>query len=357
MREVFGAGRLQPARLAADAQANLASFAAFIAEAAADAPGPPMTAVAMTFFGPPGTPPREMWATFVTIHRELAAATPEPGTLNPFDLMLAFGCGWRRAAAANSREWEGRWEVAYLSLINQVTASLVATNRLLVEQFPQFALHKDDLLALPGDFTVSLLAACDCGHHLRGCGNTCGRKCCFPPHDLASWDPSACHLRPFLDQAVRGTATKQILGAAFAESLTYSVLEREGRILRRRVEFKRCPACRVLYEETRCPTAGCEPPEDAPVPRVARANWLIRPEHEGGNYREVLRWVCGDCGSLSPLCFRLREALPFGACEICGWSPSPPAQPARVTVWVRLPPAQGGFHCDPYEERGRRGDR
>lgn len=359
MHAEFGATRLWPARLAAGAQANLAAFASYLAERAQDTGDPPMTAVAMTFFGPSGTPPPQIWTDFVSIHRKLAADIPDPDALNPFDLMLAFGCGWRRTVARTTGGWEGRWEVSYASLINQVTASLFATNRLLVEQFPQFGLTEDDLLELPGDFAVSLLTACDCGHHVRGCGHACGRECCFPRHDLARWNPSTCHLRPFIDQAVRGTAVKQILGAAFAESLTYVALEREGRILRRRVEFKRCPGCQALYDEAMCPTPGCELPTGAQVARVARANWLIRPEHEGGNYREVVRWVCGGCGNLSPLRFKLREALPARACPICGWSPSPPAQPARITVWARLPPGatqrspslEPAMVADPYEER------
>ncbi|MDQ6796679.1 MAG: hypothetical protein M3011_01425 [Actinomycetota bacterium] len=85
--------------------------------------------------------------------------------LNVFDLVLAFGCGWGRAVVRDG----GRWEVAYPAMINQVGASLVASNRLLANQFPQFALTSDDLLELPGDFAVSLLGSCDCGHHRREC--------------------------------------------------------------------------------------------------------------------------------------------------------------------------------------------
>jgi len=272
----------------------------------------------------------------VEIHRRLVAAAPDPGTLNSFDLMASFGCGWGRDVAGPVGRWPGRWETAYAVMINQLSASLAATNRLLIEQFPQFALTDDDLLELPGDFTVSLLGACDCDHHRRGCQHRCGRGCCFPPHDLGEWNPLVCHLRPFIDQAVRGTAAKQILGAAFAESLTYCALERQGRILRRRVEFRRCPGCQVLYDEAACPTPGCELPSGPAVPRVARANWLIRPEHEGGNYREVVRWVCGSCGGIYPIRFKLQEVLPPGPCPVCGWSPSQPARPATVTVWARL---------------------
>jgi hypothetical protein len=227
-----GTATLSPARLASRAQSNLAAFAEFVArEPGAHTPSRP--AVAMAFLGPPGVPPPEVWDAYVAVHQELGATIPEAGALNPFDLVLALGCGWRRAVtnSGTSGQWGGWWKVAYAAMINQLAASVLATNRLLVAQFPQFALTDDDLLELPGDFTVSFLGACDCGHHRRECGHTCGRTCCFPRHDLGHWDPSTCDLRPFVDQAVRGTAAKRILGAAFAESLTYAALKREGRIL------------------------------------------------------------------------------------------------------------------------------
>jgi hypothetical protein len=335
LRERFGAGTLSPARLAVGAIDNFAAFADFVASRGGPEKSPPVSAVAMAFFGPAGVPPSDIWDYYVAIHQH-AAADADPATLNPFDLMLAFGCGWRRAVKSTGEPWRGRWEVAYAAMINQLRASVIATNRLLVDQFPQFALSPDDLLELPGDFTVSLLGACDCGHHRRGCRQTCRRRCCFPRHSLEAWDPLVCHLRPFVDQAVRGTATNQVLGAAFAESLTYCALEREGRILRRRVEFKRCPRCQGLYEEAACPTPGCDPPEGVPVPRVARANWLIRPEHEGGTHREIVRWVCGSCGNLYPIRFKLQETVVGDPCPICGWRPPPSSRPASITVWAKL---------------------
>jgi hypothetical protein len=295
----------------------------------------------MAFFGPSGGPPAELWDAYVAVHRELEAMVPNTTTLNTFDLMLAFGCGWRRTVVGPVGQWHGRWEVAFAAMINQLSASVIATNRLLVDHFPQFALTDEDVLELPGYFTLSMLVSCDCGHHRRGCtsgpeGHACGRECCFPRHDLRRWDPAECHLRPFIDQAVRGTAVKQILGGAFAESLTYSALEREGRILRRRVEFKRCPGCHALYDDAACPTPGCDPPTGVPVSRVYRANWLIHPEHEGGNYRELERWVCGGCTNLYAKRFKLQAALPAGACPVCGWSAPPKARPRSITVWVRV---------------------
>lgn len=336
LRERFGAGTLSPARLAVGALDNYAAFADFVATRRRGDASPPAPAVAMAFFGPTGVPPSDIWNSYVEIHRKHAAVAADPASLNHFDLMLSFGCGWERAVKNTGEAWWGRWEMAYAVMINQLRASVIATNRLLVDQFPQFALGADDELELPGDFTVSLLGACDCGHHRRGCGGTCGRLCCFPRHSLDAWDPNVCHLRPFIDQAVRGTATSQILGAAFAESLTYCTLEREGRILRRRVEFKRCPGCQGLYEEATCPTPGCDPPEGVPVPRVARANWLIRPEHEGGTHREIVRWVCGGCGNLFPMRFKLQEIVPGDPCPVCGWRSPLSSRPTSVTVWAKV---------------------
>lgn len=371
LREEFGSGTLWPARLAARAQSNLVAFTDYVARQAPQGGNPRPAAVGIAFFGPPGIPPPEIWNTYVALHEQLAAAVSNPASLNPFDITLALGCGWGRAAIGPVGQWEGRWEVAYAAMINQLSASVLSTNRLLIDHFPQFAMTDDDMLELPGYFALSLLVSCDCGHHRRGCatvrdGHACERDCCFPPHDLRQWDPSECHLRPFIDQAVRGTAAKQILGGAFAESLTYSALEREGRVLRRRVEFKRCPGCQVLYDDAACPTPACEPAPDVPVPLVARANWLIHPEHEGGNYRELERWVCGSCGNLYAKRFRLQAPLPAGSCPVCGWGPAPGARPRTVTAWARIfdrgSAGRRGARrdidlaCDPYEDVGEEAD-
>jgi hypothetical protein len=361
-------GGTLPARLAFGAHANFASFVDFVRHGPEGA-SHSEPALAMAFFGPPGSPPPEVWDGYVALHRRLAASVSGRRKLNPFDLMLAFGCGWGRSVLAGARGWHGRWEAAYATMINQVRASVIATNRLLVDEFPQFELTPDDLLELPGDFTVSLLGGCDCGHHRRECGNNCGRACCFAPHALAAWDPSACHLRPFIDQAVRGTAVRRILGAAFAESLTYYALAREGRILRRRVEFKCCSRCQHLYDEATCPVPGCDGPEGDVVARTPRPNWLIHPEHEGGNYREMIRWVCGHCKNLYPIRFRLRERISDDPCPVCGWNAPPRKAPGTVTVWVRVPPggAARGFPggrpsaeqsdpCDAQDEEGMTDD-
>ncbi|MFN2506969.1 MAG: hypothetical protein ABR540_22615 [Acidimicrobiales bacterium] len=98
---------------------------------------------------------------------------------------------------------------------------------------------------------------------------------------------------------------------------------------------------------------------------MARPNWLIRPEHEGGNYREMVRWVCGRCESIYPIRFRLREPMPGEPCPICGWTPRSGTRPATLTVWVRVAPSVGlrglrdlgdvAAAGDPYDAEGEEG--
>lgn len=356
-------GRPGPAQLGREAHGNLAEFTDHCTSGdPSEVTDVTLSAIAMVFFGPAGTPPSEVWDGYVAAHRELTLRRPKRRALNPFDLMLAFGCGWRRDVELGRGPWWGRWEVAYAAMIFQVEASLVASGRLLANQFPQFALTSDDLSELPGDFAVSLLGSCDCGHQRRDGQPASDKACSYEPHDIGSWDPLKCHLRPFVDQAVRGTATNQIRGGAFAESLIYRDLERQGRILRRRAEFKECPGCGELFDETSCPTPGCPGAGEVTVKRVARANWLILPAHQGGDYQEVVRWVCGRCSGLYPMRLTREAAMPAGPCPVCSWTPDEGTQPRRITVWVRVPrPAPTGDvghqpGCDPCDPQGGEDD-
>jgi len=292
---------------------------------------------AVVAVGPGGAPPAPVWEHVQEIVGKYGPGGGDGLGENPVDLVVAMGCGWGRLTERGTNGWSGRWPNAVLALSAVVRASATATNELLRNQLPQFALSSDDLDELPSYFALSLLGGCDCVHHRRGCGGTCGRECCFGDHDLATWDPATCHLRPFVDQAVRGTAAEQILGGAFADSMLYRQLEREGRILRRRAEFRRCPGCNQLYDEPTCPTPGCIPSKGAIPKRVARPNWLILPEHEGGTYREVVRWICGstDCGNLYPIRFVRTDRIADDPCPVCGWTPGV-KPPTTVTVWVRL---------------------
>jgi len=272
----------------------------------------------------PAEPPAEIWERLVSLlHGSRSSA---------LDLAVAVGCGWRRPPGAVGDGWSGRWSRAVAELVVNVRHSLAAANPGLATVVPAAAVDDDDLMELPSLFAMNLLRGCDCGHHVRGCA---GREhgCCYPPHALDSWDPSQCTLRAFIDQAVRGSARTGLQGGAFAESMLYRVLEAEGRLLRRRVEFCRCGSCGTMFEGAACTKPDCETPRTAATERVARANWLVTAAHEGGDHVEAVRWICGGCGNLIA-----RHQARSASCPKCQWQPEPGVRPTSVTVWVRLAP-------------------
>lgn len=164
---------------------------------------------------------------------------------------------------------------------------------------------------------LALTGRCDCGHHLRGCTG-CGRGCCFTDHDLRSWDPYRCHLRPFVDQAVRGTAQRRILGGAFAASMLFRALEREGRILCRTVEWGRCDVCGRAFEGLHCPEP--HPRQAGSVRREPRKNQLIAPADESGGHLPLQRWWCAECQHLYGAAAARATAVPD--CPRCARRPS-----------------------------------
>ena len=247
---------------------------------------------------------------------------------NPADLAVAVGAGWGRDATGHG--WDGRWPSAVGEVVRMVRSSLVAINRALTSSVPRAALDVDDLVELPSLFAMALLGACDCDHHVRGCGRRCGRDCCYPDHDLRRWDPAVCHLRAFVDQAVTGSARGVLQGGAFAESLLYRALAREGRAVRRKVEFCRCSGCGTLYEGSACPNEHCRRRRDDATVRVKRVNWLVTPAVEGGDHDEVVRCVCAACGNL----FHRGDPV---RCPACLWRPGSGESVASVTVWTRVP--------------------
>jgi hypothetical protein len=227
----------------------------------------------------------------------LGALAMQPMSPNPFDLAVAWTAGWRgdREVGPFARSRVG--ELAGLALIEQVELSVHTSLRLLSAQTGLAVVESDEITSTAAAITMSLLGACDCGHHLRGCGGTCGRGCCFPDHDLRTWDARACHLRPFIDQAVRGTARRRILGGAFAEGMLFRMLESEGRMLCRTVEWGRCEICGRAFEGTRCPEPHQEP--SRPVRREPRKNQLIVPARSTGmGHVPIQRWWCPSCQHL-----------------------------------------------------------
>lgn len=272
--------------------------------------------------GPRHAPPR--WLLDL-VEAEVAGAAAE----NPVDLVIAIGAGWRRQLGVGG--WDGCWPAAVGEVMRMVQAALVAIGRPLGLAVPRAGLGPDDLVELPSLFTVDLLGGCDCGHHRRSCRQgACGRGCCYPDHDLHQWDPARCHLRPFIDQAVTGTARGVLQGGAFAESMLYRLLVTEGRLMRRKVEFCRCSSCGTLFEGSRCPGDRCLRPRDETTVRVKRVNWLVTPTVEGGDHDEVVRVVC-------PCCENLFQRAEPTRCPACTWTPGADETAHTVTVWAKVP--------------------
>jgi hypothetical protein len=275
-------------------------------------------------------PSRSQWA-------QLGALATQPLSPNPFDLAVAWSAGWRGDGAAGPFARGRVGELAVLALIEQVELSLRMTLRLLTLQTGLTVVEPDEVTSTAAAIAMSLLGACDCGHHLRGCGGTCERSCCFPDHDLRTWNADACHLRPFIDQAVRGTARRRILGGAFAESMLFRMLEAEGRMLCRTVEWGRCEVCGRAFEGTRCPEAHEQPA--LPARREPRKNQLIVPARSTGmGHVPIQRWWCSSCQHLHGSA-GLRRRRP-ATCPRCGST----SQESRA-VWTLAGTARAVEAC------------
>ncbi len=286
----------------------------------------------------PAAPPATLW--------QRLSAEIEAAATNPIDVVIAFGCGWRREVfVGTGAGWLGRWNPAITELVAIVRAATESARHLLSTVVPELEIDRDDIVELPSLMAVGLMGSCDCEHHVRGCrsGDRCTRRCCFPDHDLADWDPAHVAFRAFVDQAVRGEAIATLRGGAFAESMLYRLLESDGRVLVRKVEVARCRQCRTDFEGPRCPAPDCGAWADEATPRRARSNWLIVPEVVGGPYSEVSRLVCGDQG-----CARLFPKRRDPRCPTCGWEPPPDTHPKSASVWLRLARSSvaGGSYVD-----------
>lgn len=268
---------------------------------------------------------RDSWGPDATVWealRTVVAARPHP---NPYDVALARALGWRNPDLGVRYAPGQVCEQAVLALMEQVQASLGVSLRLLDLVTGAQVTARDDRASMAGAIAMSLLGVCDCGHHVRGC-HGCGRGCCFPDHDLRTWDPVTCHLRPFVDQAVRGTAQRRLLGGAFAESMLYRLLAAEGRLLCRTVEWGRCEDCGRTFEGVRCPSS---PTHGAtPVRREPRKNQIIVPATVGiEGHVPVQRWWCGACRHLYGFAGDPRGTVQ--PCPRCAGAPS-----ASKAVWT-----------------------
>jgi hypothetical protein len=247
--------------------------------------------------------------------RTLCAAAARPCAPNPYDLALAWAAGWRGDRQRPPFTPGRVGELAVLALVEQVQAALLASIRLLAAQTGLAIVTPDETASMAAAMGMSLLGVCDSGHHPRRCGGTCGGTCCFADHDIRTWDPATCHLRPFVDQAVRGTAQKRILGGAFASSMMFRLLEAEGRVLCRTVEWGRCEVCGRAFEGSRCPAP--HRPAVAPSRREPRKNQIIVPAVGAADgYVPMQRWWCAACCHLygSAASARRRSAT----CPRCG---------------------------------------
>ncbi len=245
---------------------------------------------------------------------------------NFYDLALAWSVGWNPIRAPRPARAIQPSDVALFALIEQAAASTTITARMLAERAGLAVLDRDEHSSMAALFGMALSGRCDCGHHVRGCTG-CGRGCCFPDHDLRTWDPYRCHLRPFVDQAIRGTAQRRIMGGAFAASMLFRALEREGTLLCRTVEWGRCDLCGRLFEGLHCPEP--HPHQPGSIRREPRKNQLIRPAARDGGHLPIQRWWCAPCGHL------------YGAAggrstetEDCPRCAQPPTR--RMTVWARM---------------------
>ena len=288
--------------------------------------------LAVTFFTPrPASPPDDdQWQVLVN-----AVATP--GNPNPYDVALAWAAGWRGDGVRGSFAPGRVGELAVLALVEQVQASLWASVRLLADQTGLAVVGADEIASMAAAMGMSLLGVCDCGHHLRGCPG-CGTSCCYPDHDLRTWDPTVCHLRPFIDQAVRGTAQRRILGGAFAASMLFRLLEGEGRLLCRTVEWGRCEVCGRAFEGPRCPEP--HPTSSRSVRREPRKNQIIAPPVGNFGHVPIQRWWCATCRHLYGSAGAAgRRSL--RVCPRCGGPPS-----ASKAVWTLAPASQRMFEAD-----------
>lgn len=226
--------------------------------------------------------------------RLVALTEPHP---HPYDLAVAWASGWRGQTGPTPFVRGQVSERAVLALVEQVESAVRVSVRLLSLQIGLTVVEPDEIVSMASVIAMSLLGACNCGHHLRGCGGSCGRSCCYPDHDLRTWDPGQCHLRPFIDQAVRGTAQRRILGGAFACSMMFRLLQAEGRLLCRTVEWGHCEICERLFEGSRCPAP--HRPSTSAVRREPRKNQIIVPASSNAvGHVPMQRWWCAPCRHL-----------------------------------------------------------
>lgn len=270
------------------------------------------------------------------------------------DLVIAYGCGWRREVVPDSQDWNGRWPRAILALRVLVEGSLHQTFKLITPLLPpQYALFSGSLKTgsrlYSNLITLELLHnRCRCGKHKQGCKQVgeayaCGQTCCREEHQLGSWNPAVCSLQAFVAHSIRGNASSQLKTGALSTSMLYPLLTEDNGFTIDSVEFKVCGFCSepailqtiaqhkepksqgsTLYEGNSCP--NCDTPASRQTTyHKVRKNWILIPYEYGGAYEMLDRWRCPRCRNLFP--------VTLGACPLCA-----SATPQRkTTIWVYSP--------------------
>ncbi len=270
------------------------------------------------------------------------------------DMVIAYGCGWKREVVVNSENWEGRWYRAILALRMMVEGSLHQTFKLLIPMLPnQFSLFSGPMKEWGRRYSnviaLELLHdRCRCGKHKQGCkvkgdSHACGRECCREEHRLSGWQPEVCSLQAFVAQGIRGNASSQLKTGALVTSMLYPLLNEDSGVTIDSAEFKVCGSCNdtavlktiahhkepkgqgiVMYEGNTCPK--CDTPASRQTTyHKARKNWILIPYDLGGAYEMIERWRCPQCRNLFPITLE--------ACPLCA-SPTPQR---NTTIWIYSP--------------------
>jgi len=306
-------------------------------------------AVALIALGPrdDGDPPDHQWDTLRQIVR---AEVSHPAPEYWLEVVIAWGCGWRRTAQPRADTWDGEWEYAVFALCSMVMGSVRTTikhlARVLANKYQEHTVMH--LLRVPDSTTqlAQLLPTGDAPGPLTAAGElglyasqmtlelldspeehaTSGTDA-HPPshaaHRLASWQPADRTLRVFVAEAVRGSASKELKTNAFRSSMLYPLLQEDLGIHVYFAEFKFCHADTCdgalihhsvttgtplkitdsrhgVYEGDRCPICAT-PAVHGRTYMIARRNWLIVPHDYGGTYEMQARWHCTFCGTLFPI--------------------------------------------------------
>lgn len=243
----------------------------------------------------------------------IQAASPLHTSEQAFDLVVAWGCGWRGSLAGDSDQPQRRL-AAILALRTLVERSVHHT----LKQVAQWVLGHDNLAQLLNVTTAAEVKAlqrsyaqkitlelmhgrCHCGKQpQKGAVNQedhCGRR----EHALGYWDSNTCSLAAFVAQAVRGSAQPTLQAGMFATSMLYPLLHEDLGLCVDTVEFKVCQGCGTSYEGSRCRNPACTHPAftSGQTRCIARKNRLLIPYEWGGRYQMMTRWRCRNpaCGS------------------------------------------------------------